>query len=313
MTKQDPNAKDSTASPSDIRLEGVWQRWPRPLHPYITLARLDRPIGWWLLLLPGWWILSGYSPDIKVAAFFMALFLVGAIVMRAAGCVVNDLWDRNIDKKVARTRSRPLASGQISIFGALFFLAILILIGLGLLVQLPLHSWLVGLSAAPLILLYPLAKRVFGFPQLVLGLTFSWGIFVAASILWSGWPPVGVFVIYAGTVFWVIGYDTIYAIQDMADDQITGVKSSALSLGTYLQSGVAVCYGIATSCWLVGFYSLSGLDIWIIGVVAAGIHLGWQSLQIDSAAPQTALRLFKSNRDTGLWLTAALLAQQLFS
>lgn len=313
MTKQDPNAKDSTASPSDIRLEGWWQRWPRPLHPYITLARLDRPIGWWLLLLPGWWILSGYSPDIKVAAFFMALFLVGAIVMRAAGCVVNDLWDRNIDKKVARTRSRPLASGQISIFGALFFLAILILIGLGLLVQLPLHSWLVGLSAAPLILLYPLAKRVFGFPQLILGLTFSWGIFVAASILWSGWPPVGVFVIYAGTVFWVIGYDTIYAIQDMADDQITGVKSSALSLGTYLQSGVAVCYGIATSCWLVGFYSLSGLDIWIIGVVAAGIHLGWQSLQIDSAAPQTALRLFKSNRDTGLWLTAALLAQQLFS
>lgn len=310
MTKHDPNTKNPDVLASDIRLEGWWQHWPRPLHPYITLARLDRPIGWWLLLLPGWWIIAGYSPNIRVAAFFMALFLVGAIVMRAAGCVVNDLWDRNIDKKIARTRSRPLASGQISIFGAVFFLALLTLTGLGLLVQLPPHSWLVGLSATPLILLYPLAKRFFGFPQVILGLTFSWGIFVAASILWSGWPPVGLFIIYAGTVFWVIGYDTIYAIQDMADDQITGVKSSALSLGRYLQAGVAVCYGIAASCWLAGFYSLSGLDIWLIGVVAAAGHLGWQTLQIDRSEPKIALRLFKSNRDAGLLLTAALLTQQ---
>ena len=192
----------------------------------------------------------------------------------------------------------------------MFFLALLTLTGLGLLVQLPPHSWLVGLSATPLILLYPLAKRFIGFPQIILGLTFSWGIFVAASILWSGWPPVGLFIIYAGTVFWVIGYDTIYAIQDMADDQITGVKSSALSLGRYLQAGVAVCYGIAASCWLAGFYSLSGLDIWLIGVGAAAGHLGWQTLQIDRSEPKTALRLFKSNRDAGLLLTAALLTQQ---
>ena len=308
--RKDSGTKRAKGSPSDIRLEGWWQLWPQPLHPFITLARLDRPIGWWLLLLPGWWIIAGYSPNIQVAVFFMALFWVGAIVMRAAGCVVNDLWDRNIDKKIARTRTRPLASGQISIFGAVSFLALLILIGLGLLVQLPPQSWLVGLSAAPLILLYPLAKRFFGFPQVILGLTFSWGIFVAASILWSGWPPMGLFIIYAGTVFWVIGYDTIYAIQDMADDQITGVKSSALSLGRHLQAGVAACYGIASSCWLAGFYSLSGLDIWLIGVVAAALHLGWQTLQINSTEPQTALRLFKSNRDTGLLITAALLAQR---
>ena len=318
MTKHDPKLKgpgrsEPDPSASDIRLEGWWQLWPQPLHPYITLARLDRPIGWWLLLLPGWWIIAGYSPNIQIAVFFMALFWVGAIVMRAAGCVVNDLWDRNIDKKIARTRTRPLASGQISIFGAVSFLALLILIGLGLLVQLPPQSWLVGLSAAPLILLYPLAKRFFGFPQAILGLTFSWGVFVAASILWSGWPPMGLFIIYAGTVFWVIGYDTIYAIQDMADDQITGVNSSALSLGRHLQAGVAACYGIAASCWLAGFYSLSGTGFWTTGMIAAIGHLGWQSVQIETDNPDKALRLFKSNRDTGLLLTAGFLIDQLIA
>jgi 4-hydroxybenzoate polyprenyltransferase len=261
--------------------------------------------------LPGWWIIAGYSPNLETAFFLMALFMIGAIIMRAAGCVINDLWDRNIDKQVARTKDRPLASGEITPFRAVAFLVFLTVLGLGLLVQLSLRTWIVGASAAPLIILYPLAKRVFGFPQLVLGLTFSWGLPVAASILWAGMPPFGLFLVYAGTVFWVIGYDTIYAIQDMPDDRATGVKSSALTLGARLKAGVALFYGAATACWFVGFYSLSGPDIWLFGVLAAGVHLGRQALQIDIATPDTALRLFTSNRDTGLLVTAALLAQQI--
>lgn len=134
---------------------------------------------------------------------------------------------------------------------------------------------------------------------------------MAASVLWAGMPPFGLFLVYAGTVFWVIGYDTIYAIQDMPDDRVTGVKSSALTLGSRLRAGVAMFYGAATACWFVGFYSLSGVDIWLFGVLAAGLHLGKQALQVDIAAPDTALHLFKSNRNTGLFITAALLAQQI--
>lgn len=311
MTEKAPQQKKTQPSASDIRMQRGGRYLPRAMHPYISLARLDRPIGWWLLLLPGWWIIAGYSPNLETAFFLMAIFMIGAIIMRAAGCVINDLWDRNIDKQVARTKDRPLASGEITPFRAVAFLVFLTVLGLGLLVQLPLRTWIVGASAAPLIILYPLAKRVFGFPQLVLGLTFSWGIPVAASILWAGMPPFGLFLVYAGTVFWVIGYDTIYAIQDMPDDRATGVKSSALTLGARLKAGVALFYGAATACWVLGFYSLSGPDIWLFGVLAAGVHLGRQALQIDIAAPDTALRLFISNRDTGLLVTAALLAQQI--
>lgn len=311
MTSKAPQPEEIQGAASDIRMQGGWRYLPRAMHPYITLARLDRPIGWWLLLLPGWWIIAGYSPNSETAFFLMALFMIGAIIMRAAGCVINDIWDRNIDKQVARTKGRPLASGEIGLFGALVFLVFLTLLGLGLLVQLPIRTWIVGAAAAPLIILYPLAKRVFGFPQLVLGLTFSWAIPVAASVLWAGMPPFGLFLVYAGTVFWVIGYDTIYAIQDMPDDRVTGVKSSALTLGSRLRAGVAMFYGAATACWFVGFYSLSGVDIWLFGVLAAGLHLGRQALQVDIAAPDTALRLFKSNRNTGLFITATLLAQQI--
>ena len=313
MTKHSKQPKKPAPSASDIRLDGFWQYLPASAYPYITLARLDRPIGWWLLLLPGWWVLAGYSPDIGTALFLMGIFLIGAIVMRAAGCVINDLWDRNIDKKIARTSTRPLASGQISLFSAFLFLALLVGIGLVLLLQFPPRSWLVGLSAGPLILLYPLAKRVFGFPQAILGLTFSWGVPVAASLLWAGWPPFGLMLIYIGTVFWVIGYDTIYAIQDMADDKITGVKSSALTLGRYLQIGVALSYGMAAGCWGIGFYSLSGTGFWMTGMILAISHLGWQAVQIETDNPDKALRLFKSNRDTGLLLTAGFLIDQLLT
>ena len=180
----------------------------------------------------------------------MGIFLIGAIVMRAAGCVINDLWDRNIDKKIARISTRPLASGQIGLFSAFLFLALLVWNWPCSALAISPRSWLVAIGCL-LILLYPLAKRVFGFPQAILGLTFSWGVPVAAS-LWGGWLPFGLILTYIGTVFWVIGYDTIYAIQDMADDKIT-VKSSALTLGQYLQIGVVLSYGMAAGRWSIGF------------------------------------------------------------
>lgn len=148
MTSKAPQPEEIQGATSDIRMQGGWRYLPRAMHPYITLARLDRPIGWWLLLLPGWWIIAGYSPNSETAFFLMALFMIGAIIMRAAGCVINDIWDRNIDKQVARTKGRPLASGEIGLFGALVFLVFLTLLGLGLLVQLPIRTWIVGAAAA---------------------------------------------------------------------------------------------------------------------------------------------------------------------
>ena len=267
MIKKAPQPKRTPPSASDIRMQGAWRYLPKAMQPYISLARLDRPIGWWLLLLPGWWIIAGYSPNLETAFFLMAIFMIGAIIMRAAGCVINDLWDRNIDKQVARTKGRPLASGEITPFRAIAFLVFLTLLGLGLLVQLPLRTWIVGASAAPLIILYPLAKRVFGFPQLVLGLTFSWGIPVAASILWAGLPPFGLFLVYAGTVFWVIGYDTIYGYQDIKDDEVIGLKSTSIKFKHNAKLFIFLCYlFLIFSIYLVGYLSEFN-NYFYIGVV----------------------------------------------
>jgi len=300
---------DKHRAASDIHYDGLLSFLPSWLHPYLILARFDRPIGWWLLLLPGWWVLAALSPDPLTALWLMGLFLVGAVVMRAAGCVVNDLWDRDIDRKTARTNSRPLASGQISQTKALLFLVLLCLCGLLILSQLPARSWLTGLSAAPLIILYPLAKRVFGWPQFVLGLTFSWAVPTAAVTVLSGPVPSGLYFLYAGTVFWVVGYDTIYAVQDMADDRLTGVKSSALSLGRWLGHGVGCFYLLAVLLWAAGFYALFGIDLWLTGVAGAGLHFCWQIYRLDAGNPALALRLFQSNRDAGLIVTAACFAQ----
>lgn len=307
------NPRRQSASPGDMKLDGIWNRFPSALHPYIRLARFDRPIGWWLLLLPGWWILAAFSADLSRGLWLMGLFAFGAIVMRGAGCIINDLWDRNIDKKIARTRNRPLASNQITPFQASMFICLLFLIGFIILIQLPVRSWIIGLAALPLIIIYPLAKRIINWPQLILGLTFSWGVPVAVSVLWNTPPPYGIYLIYAGTVFWVIGYDTIYAVQDKADDQITGVKSSALALGRHLKAGVAICYICALGLWGYGFYSLLDSGIWLAGLALAGLHLCWQITKLTDNNPALAERLFTSNRNAGLLITAGFLAQKIIS
>ena len=302
-TKPEPD----TTGHSDIHLAGLWAKLPVSVHPYITLARLDRPIGWWLLVLPGWWIFAAFSPSISDAVWHMALFTIGAVVMRGAGCIINDLWDRHIDARIERTRTRPLASGQISVFAALCFLGGLSCLGLMVLIQLPVVSWAVGLAALPLVVLYPLAKRITDWPQIVLGLTFSWAIPVAGAVLWQGWPPAALWLIYAGSVCWVVGYDTVYAVQDMQDDRKTGVRSSALALGRHIKSGVSLFYLMAVLLWTAGLFSLMAPGAWLAGMGLVGGHFIWQLKSLDVTEPASALRIFKSNRDAGLLLTAGLL------
>ena len=296
---------------TDIDLSGWWRHLPSGCHPYILVARLDRPIGWWLLLLPGWWVIPVAAPGIGAGFFLMALFLAGAVAMRAAGCVVNDLWDRRLDSQVERTAGRPLAAGTIGIVEALLFLGLLCAIGLTVLVQLPFFAILTGIAALPLVILYPLAKRVTWWPQAVLGLTFSWGVPLGWAAASGSPPPAALALVYAGSVAWVFGYDTIYAIQDMADDREVGVKSSALGLGRHLRAGVATAYALAVAGLGLGFWLLLGTGIWVAALVAMALHLAWQSYRLDAGDPAMALRLFKSNRDAGLILTAGLVINQI--
>ena len=296
---------------TDIDRSGCWRHLPSGCHPYILVARLDRPIGWWLLLLPGWWVIPVAAPGIGAGFFLMALFLAGAVAMRAAGCVVNDLWDRRLDSQVERTAGRPLAAGTIGSFEALLFLGLLCAIGLTVLVQLPFFAILTGIAALPLVILYPLAKRVTWWPQAVLGLTFSWGVPLGWAAASGSPPPAALALVYAGSVAWVFGYDTIYAIQDMADDREVGVKSSALGLGRHLRAGVATAYALAVAGLGLGFWLLLGTGIWVAALVAMALHLAWQSYRLDAGDPAMALRLFKSNRDAGLILTAGLVINQI--
>lgn len=292
---------------ADIRLTGIWAWCPSAFHPYIRLARLDRPAGWWLLVLPGWWIFASLADSLQAALWMMLLFMAGAIITRAAGCVVNDLWDRDIDKQVTRTASRPLASGQISPLSAVIFLIFLGIGGLIILFQLPVYAWAVGIASAPLVILYPLAKRITNWPQAVLGLTFSWAVPTAYASLFSAPPTPAIALIYAGTVFWVIGYDTIYAVQDQQDDIAAGVKSSALALGPLVPVAVGIFYLVASGFWLAGFSLAVGGGLWLAGWLAATLHLGWQVIRIRKGVP--AGRIFVSNRDCGLLLTAGFLIQ----
>ena len=284
---------------TDIQSHGWWHRLPAAMHPFIHLTRLDRPIGWWLLLLPSWWSISLAAPTTGIMLRSLALFLIGAIVTRAAGCIINDMWDRKLDQRVDRTKARPLATGTISTTKASLLLIALGLVGLIILFQLPILAVYVGLAAVPLVILYPLAKRVTWFPQFVLGLTFSWGVLLGWTAVTENLPEISIFWIYAGCVAWVFGYDTIYAIQDMKDDRRGGVKSSALAFGSKVRNGIAAAYVMAI------------ILAWV-GLAAMAIHLGVQVYKIRIDDAKIALYLFKSNRNAGLLLFAGLVLDRLF-
>lgn len=276
---------------------------PAALRPYARLARLDRPIGWWLLLWPCWWS-SALAADAAgwrmPDPWHLALFLIGAVAMRGAGCTYNDIVDRDFDAQVARTRSRPIPSGQVSVRSAKIFLVLQALVGLAVLLQFNGPTILWGAASLAVVAAYPFAKRVTDWPQLVLGLAFSWGALVGWTAVFGtiGWPAV---LVYAAAILWTIGYDTIYAHQDREDDEIIGVRSTARLFGGFTRTAIAVAYAGAVVL-LAAAFALAGVGPAAhVGLVAFAGHLGWQLARLDTADPGRCLALFRSNRLAG-WL-----------
>jgi 4-hydroxybenzoate polyprenyltransferase len=274
----------------------------------LRLARIDRPIGWWLLLLPCWWsaalaaIAAGRPYPDPVQCL---LFLVGAVAMRGAGAAYNDIVDRDLDARVARTRHRPLPSGQISVTAAAMFVGLLCLAGLVVLLQFNGFAIAVGFASLVLVALYPFMKRITSMPQFVLGLTFAWGGLMGWAAASGGlrWPAI---VLYAAAVAWTIGYDTIYALQDIDDDAIVGIRSSARLFGRNVRLGVAICYGLALVLLVAALVGAgAGLPAYL-GAATFGLHLAWQTVRLDRSDGALALRLFRSNRNAGLILFAML-------
>ena len=281
--------------------------WTRP---YLRLARLDRPIGSWLLLMPCWWSvgLAGMQAGRFPSLWHIVLFFIGAFAMRGAGCTWNDLVDRDLDGLVERTRSRPIPSKQVSIAQAAAFMLAQALVGLAVLVQFNRFTVLTGFASLSVIVIYPFMKRITYWPQIVLGLAFSWGALM-------GWPAAfgrldaPALLLYAGAICWVIGYDTIYAHQDREDDLLIGIKSTALLFGERTQSMLAGFY--AAAVLLIGIAGLlaGGQMLFALGLIAFAAHLGWQVTRLDIDDPAQCLRLFKSNRDAGLILFGAMLLE----
>lgn len=292
-------------------LKGHWvdTMLPALMRPYARLMRLERPAGWWLLLLPCWWSLilaqislGGGLPNL----WYALLFLLGAIVMRGAGCTLNDIVDRDFDAKVDRTALRPIPSGQVSVRAAMIFLAFLCLVGLVVLLQFNWFTVFIATASLAIVAVYPFMKRITYWPQAVLGLAFNWGALVGWSAVTSGlaWPAV---ILYLGGLFWTLAYDTIYAHQDKDDDLMIGVKSTALRFGN------------RSIYWLGGFFlaSLALIDwaIWLaggtllshMGVAAAAMHAAWQLARFKPDDPERCLELFRSNRNLGLILVFFLL------
>ena len=287
----------------DTEIRGLVGLLPAAARPFALLARWDRPIGWWLLFWPGAWAiaLAGQA----VARWDMLLwFLLGAIAMRGAGCTYNDIIDRDLDRQVARTASRPVASGTVGVRAAWIWLLLQCLAGLVVLLQLPPVAALVALASLALVAAYPFMKRITWWPQAWLGLVFSWAALV-------GWLAVAqdrlgaMLALYAGSIFWVIGYDTIYAVQDVEDDALVGVRSSARAMGARVRQGVALCYLLALGLWGVALW-LVRLDwLALAALMPAALHLFWQVATLDRGDGNSALVRFRSNRNTGLLVFAA--------
>jgi 4-hydroxybenzoate polyprenyltransferase len=292
---------------SDIAATGWVARLPRSWLPYLLLARVDRPIGVWLLFLPGLWGILLAHPTPGEAVRLVVLFGIGAMVMRAAGCVVNDLWDRDIDRKVTRTAGRPLASGMLRPPQALAFLAALLLVGLAILLQLNVLAQVLGAASLVLVALYPLAKRVTWWPQLVMGFTFGFGAplgyAAAAGRIDPTWAA-----LYGAAILWDLGFDTIYAHQDREDDALVGVRSTARLFGERTAPFLAACYA-GTLALLVLAGWLGGLGGWFYPVlIVPALLLGRQVMALDIDDPALCLRLFRANREVGLAVAVAILA-----
>lgn len=284
---------------------------PQACRPYLRLARADRPVGTWLLLFPCWWsqALAEHSlgrayPDL----WYALLFAVGAFVMRGAGCVYNDIVDREYDAGVARTRNRPIPSGQVTVAAAKVFMVALCFAGLAVLLQFNRFAVLLGIASLGLVAIYPFMKRFTDWPQFVLGLTFKWGALMGWAAV-TGSLALPALLLYAGCVFWTIGYDTIYAHQDKEDDEVLGLKSTALRFGDDTKPWLVAFYGGAAILWAgAGYFAGAGL-IAATALVAAGAHFVWQVRTLDISDAQNCLMRFRSNCTVGWLLVAGLVAE----
>jgi len=288
---------------------------PGAARPYLRLARLDRPIGSWLLLIPCWWSagLAAIAAHAGLPSLsHLALFFVGAFAMRGAGCTWNDIADRDLDGRVERTRSRPIPSGQVSLAQAGAFLLVQALVGLAVLVQFNGFAIATGIASLGVVAVYPFMKRFTDWPQIGLGLAFSWGALMGWAAAFGRLDPAAL-VLYAGSIAWVIGYDTIYAHQDREDDALVGIRSTALLFGEGTKPMLATFYAAAVALiGLAGALAGAGLPF-ALGLVAFAAHLGWQIARLDIGDPESCLAVFKSDRDAGLILFGAMLLDALLA
>lgn len=286
----------------DSEHRGLVASLPDSLRSYALLARFDRPIGWWLLFWPCVWsvLLAGAEQRWGLLLWLLA----GAIAMRGAGCVYNDIVDADLDRKVARTAARPVASGMVSRTAAWVWLAVLCAVGLLVLLQLRWQAQVVALASIAPVAAYPFMKRITWWPQAWLGLVFSWGALV-------GWVEVRgdhlevLAALYAGCICWVIGYDTIYALQDREDDALVGIRSSALRMGGNVVKGVAAFYAAALAFWGLAFWLLRPDWLALVALVPMIVHLAGQVITLDVNDGENALARFRSNRSAGLLMALA--------
>jgi 4-hydroxybenzoate polyprenyltransferase len=279
-------------------------RWlPAPARPFALLARFDRPIGWWLLYWPGAWgvLLAGGLPAHWPLLIWL---LIGSIAMRGAGCVYNDIVDRDLDARVARTRNRPLVSGAVSLKAAWGWLIMLCLIGLIILLQLPRLAQIIALGSIAPVAAYPFMKRITWWPQAWLGIVFSWALPVGWTAV-AGDVSLPMLLLYLGSMAWVIGYDTIYALQDVEDDALIGVRSSARALGSAVRGGVAVFYGAAVGLWAGAVWLVRPDPLALVALLPVAWHLGWQIATLKPDDGANALARFRANRFAGLLMALA--------
>jgi 4-hydroxybenzoate polyprenyltransferase len=306
---------DAAARVADSSGNWVDTRAPLWARPYLRLSRLDRPIGSWLLLLPCWWsaaLAACLARDVSGLPLTIVLFFIGAFAMRGAGCTWNDITDRDLDARVERTRSRPIPAGQVTVAHAAIFLVAQALAGLAVLLQFNRFAIATGIASLVIVAIYPFMKRVTYWPQVVLGLAFSWGALMGFAAL-LGRIDAAALALYAGSIAWVIGYDTIYAHQDAEDDALIGIKSTALLFGARTRPALAIFYGLAVALIGVALHLADARWPAWIGLVAFAAHLAWQVVRIDIGDSRLCLRIFKSNRDAGLLLFAGLLASALLA
>jgi 4-hydroxybenzoate polyprenyltransferase len=280
-----------------LRLTPAWAL------PYVQLARLDRPIGWQLLLAPCWQsaALAGLARGAGPNLIHLALFMVGAIAMRGAGSTYNDILDRKLDAGVERTKGRPLPSRRIGVKAAVAFLVAQSLVGLAVLLCFNGFSIVLGIASLAVVAIYPLMKRVTQWPQAVLGLAFSWGALMGWAADYRSLAPPALF-LYASAFCWTIGYDTIYALQDARDDAIVGIKSTARLFGKNVRLGVGLFYLAAVALAQMALWAAGAGGVAELGLLLYGLHFIWQLRQVEGATPQTALKVFRSNRHAGLIL-----------